>query len=369
MNFISAFLLPLLIGIPFGVQKTLPVVNSGLNPTVGAALSPTTRSEFRSEFFRLCDSAIVTIKDNNGKRPFFIDSYDVRGLCAAYDMTGNKRYFDACRAWADKMVGYQKKMIPSSAYYIDYGRKPGQKKGDWYVADCSSIAMGVLSTAIRCKGAEREKLLRSVKEFASLVLKKFVRPSGGVTDGFWPQYDGAWWCSSSLFGSFSFMLYRNTGNNRYLDAALGIVDWLNKQDLATTQPLPLSHQGPSLPMYVLECYSAGLPYWSKSAARKDSALAQIRWCLNWAKKQEETPVAKRHWPLLSWWGAKYGGLPFQDYVYANYLPHHKSLLARGDLEMRLLVPGALSGKPGAPQLDAFMMMSYAQRLDPGAIYR
>lgn len=337
--------------------------------TVNAGTSVNDEAAFRSQFFHLCDSAIARIRSNRGDRPFFVDSYGVRALCVAYDMTGNRKYLDACRLWADKMVGYQKKMIPSGAYYIDYGRKPGQNKGDWYVADCSSIAMGVLSTEIRCKGAEQGRLLRSVKRFASLVLKKFVLPSGGVTDGFWPQYDGAWWCSSSLFGSFSFMLYKTTGNKRYLDAALGVVDWLNRQNLATTRPLPLSHQGPSLPMYVLECYSAGLPYWSGDAARKDSALVQIQWCLDWVKRQEEIPVAKRKWPPLSWWGAKYGGLPFQEYFYADHLPHRESLLARGDREMRLLGSNSLSGKPGAPQLDAFMMMSYAQRLDPGAIYR
>ncbi len=334
-----------------------------------AGTSVTADASFRSLFFRLCDSTIVRIRDNNGKRPFFIDSYGVRGLCVAYDMTRNEKYIDACRSWADRMVKYQKTMYPAGAYYMNYGRKPGQKKGDWYAADCSSIATGVLATAIRCKGVERKRLLHSVEEFASLVMRKYVRPSGGVTDGLWPQYDRAWWCSSSLFGSLSFMLYKETGNKHYLNVAMDIVDWLNKQDLATTQPLPLSHQGPSLPMYVLECYSAGWPFISKDSGRKEASAAQIHWCLNWSERQQRIPLAKRHWPLLSWWGAKYGGLPFQEYIYSRYLPGQRGLMERGDMEMELLAPVAMSRKPGVSQLTAFILISYAQRLDPGAIYR
>jgi hypothetical protein len=172
-----------------------------------------------------------------------------------------------------------------------------------------------------------------------------------------------------LFGSLSFILYKNTGKKRYLDVALRIVNWLDKQDLATMQPLPLAHQGPSLPMYVLECYSAGWPYLSRNRAMRSAAEPQIQWCINWAKSQQRIPIEKRKWPLLSWWGTKYGGLPFQEYIYAHYLPGQSGLTVEGDREMRRFFPAAISGKPGSSQLTAFMLMSYAQRLDPFAVYR
>ncbi len=369
MKFRLTLFLSILFLISPGVLKPVLAAESSSLFSRRADVPVAAPSGFRSQFYRLCDSAIVRIKDNNGKRPFFVDSYGIRSLCVAYDMTGNMKYLDACRSWADRMVRYQRKMIPAGGYYLNYGRRPGQTNGDWYVADCSSIAMGVLSTAVRCKGAERRRLFQSVERFASLVMKKFVRPSGGVTDGLWPQYNRAWWCSSSLFGSLSFILYRNTGNRRYLDIAMRIVRWLDKQDLATMQPLPLSHQGPSLPMYVLECYSAGWPYLSKNVAMKNAAESRIQWCLNWATSQQRIAIEKRKWPLLSWWGAKYGGLPFQEYIYAHFLPGQKALMEKGDREMRLLFPAAVSGKPGASQLTAFMLMSYAQRLDPFAVYR
>jgi len=292
-------------------------------------------------------------------------------------MTGNKKYLDAARSWSEKMVRFREKMIPAGAYYMNYGRKPGESKGDWYVADCSSIAMGVLATAVRCNGEEQKRFLNSVQCFASLVMKNYVRPSGGVTDGLWPEFDGEWWCSSALFGSLSFLLYKNMGDEHYLNVGLGVVDWLNKLDLNNVQqPLPLSRQGPAMPMYVLEAYSAGWPYLSKDSVRKDAALAQILWCLNWIADQQQKPVSQREWQLTAshaqptgWWGAKYGGLPFHQYIFSSYFPARQDLMIAADREMQQLAKIAFESEHEVTQLESFMLMSYAERLNPGAIYR
>ncbi|MGB9772470.1 MAG: hypothetical protein ACPL4I_00395 [Bacteroidota bacterium] len=333
-------------------------------------------SEFYAQFLRLCDLEVANLKNEESKDPFFIDSYGVRALCAAYDMTGNKKYLDAARSWSERMVRFQEKMIPAGAYYMNYGRKPGEAKGDWYVADCSSIAMGVLATAVRCNGAEQKRFLNSVRRFASLVMENYIRPSGGVTDGLWPEFDGEWWCSSALFGSLAFLLYKNTGEERYLNVALGVVDWLNKLDLSNVQqPLPLSRQGPAMPMYVLEAYSAGWQYMSKDSARKEAASAQILWCLNWTVDQQQKPVSQREWQLTAshaqhtgWWGAKYGGLPFHQYIFSRYFAR-QDLMVAADREMQQLAKIAFANENSFTQLESFMMMSYAERLNPGAIYR
>lgn len=333
-----------------------------------------TNAEFNAQFLRLCDLAIAKLKDEKSKDPFFIDSYGVRALCAAYDMTSNKKYLDACRFWSEKMVNFQEKMIPAGAYYMNYGRKPGETSGDWYVADCSSIAMGVLATAVRCHGAEQKCFLNSVQLFASLVMENYVRPSGGVTDGLWPESDGEWWCSSGLFGSLSFLLYKNTGDKRYLNVGLDVVDWLNKLDLSTTQPLPLTEQGPSMPMYILETYSAGWPYLSKDSTRKEAASMKISSCLNWIADQQQKPVSQRQWQLTGsnaqhtgWWGAKYGGLPFHQYIFSRYFAR-QDLMITADREMQQLAKIAFASEHEVTQLESFMMMSYAERLNPGAIY-
>ena len=171
----------------------------------------------------------------------------MRALCVAHDLTGKKEYLDACRAWSEGMVAFQEKMLPRGAYYMHYGRKPGEDTNAWYVADSSSIAMGVLATAVRCDGAEKRRFLNSAKSFAALVMDNYIGPSGGIRNGLWPKFDGEWWCSSGTFGSLAFLLYDETGDERYLKTALGVVDWLNSLDPDKAQPYPLSEMGPALP--------------------------------------------------------------------------------------------------------------------------
>jgi len=354
----------------------LPVLTRLLAPALLAALLlPPARAQeagaadFRARFLELCDLAGAKLSDTNSAGSFFVDSYAVRALCAASDLTGDQKYLDACRQWSRRMVGFQDKMVPAGAYYMHYNRRPGQTNGDWYVADSSSIGMGVLATATRCSGAERQLLLDSVKKFAGLVLTNYVKPSGGVTDGLWLQSSDEWWCSSGLFGSLSFLLYKETGDPRYLRAGLGVADWLDQLDLTKPQPFPLSEQGPAMLMYVMECYSAGLPYIIQDQARKEAATAKVAWCFRWITEQQAKPLAERPWPVTKGWGMKFGGLPFHEYVFSRHLPGDKPLLTNGDQDLRTLAPAVFDGAPKVTQLSMFMLFSYAERLNPGAIYR
>ena len=325
--------------------------------------------EFRPLFLQLCDLASAEIKAGPRKDPFFVDSYAVRALCVAYDMTGKKEYLDACRAWSERMVGYQEKMLPHGAYYMHYGRKPGEDKGAWYVADSSSIAMGVLATAVRCDGAEKRRFLNSTKAFAALVMSNYLAKSGGVRNGLWPKFDGEWWCSTGIFGSLAFLLYDETGDKHYLKAALGAVDWLNALDPDKDKMYPLSEMGPTYPMYVLETYSAGLSHLKPGSDRRKAALARISWYLDWAAKQQSTPPHERHWAADVKWGMKFGGLPFHQYVYSRVLPDGQALSAAADREMESLAGIVFAKQPELTQLPMFMMISYAERLGPGTIYQ
>ena len=92
------------------------------------------------------------------------------------------------------MIENQNAMIPKGTYGMNYGRLPGQEGGENYVADCSSIGEGVLATSIRCTDpAKKRRYLESAETFANLVAEKFVRPSGGVTDGWWKDSDKEGW--------------------------------------------------------------------------------------------------------------------------------------------------------------------------------
>ena len=325
--------------------------------------------EFGAQFFKLCDLASAELSAGKRQPGFFIDSYAVRALCVAYDLTGKKSYLNACRAWSDEMVGFQEKMVPRGAYYMNYGRKPGETNGAWYVADSSSIAMGVLATAVRCEGAEKQRFLNSAKSFAALVMDNYVGAAGGIRNGLWPKFDGEWWCSSGIFGSLAFLLHDETGDERYLSVARGTLEWLNNLDLAKDQPYPLSEMGPTMVMYVLEAYSAGLPHLKPDSASHKAALRQISWALDWMAEQQRKPPAERQWPAPVKWGMKFGGLPFHQYVYSRSLAGGQKLTAAADREMQQLASVVFAKQPELSQLTVFMMMSYAERLCPGAVYR
>jgi len=54
-------------------------------------------------------------------------------------MTDKKEYLDTCRAWSERIDRVPGEDATAGAYYMHYGRKPGEAKGGWYVADSSSI--------------------------------------------------------------------------------------------------------------------------------------------------------------------------------------------------------------------------------------
>jgi hypothetical protein len=326
-------------------------------------------AQFRSRFLQLCDVASPQLKAGTRKDACFIDSYEVRALCVAYDLTGKKEYLDACRAWSERVVVNQEGMTPKGAYYMSYGRKPGQTTNAWYVADSSSIGMGVLATAVRCTGPEKQRFFNSAKAFAALVMDNYIGPGGGIRNGLWPKFDGEWWCSSGIFASLAFLLYDETGDERYLKTALGAVDWLNALDAEKDPHYPLSDMGPTYPMYVLEGYSAGISHLKPGTERRKAALAKISWYLDWTARQQSQPPRERQWPADVRWGMKFGGLPFHQYVYARVLPNGQKLSAAADREMESLAGLVFAKEPQLTQLPVFMMMSFAERLSPGTIYR
>jgi len=333
------------------------------------------RPDFKAEFLQLCDVAAEELNQEPRRAPrhkaFYADSYAVRALAVGYDITGNEKYLDACKAWSDRMVDLQSKMIPPGAYSMNYGRQPGQDHGGWYVADSSSIAMGVLATAVRCKEkAEKDRYLDSVRSFARLVIENYVGPNGGITDGLWETYDGEWWCSSGLFGSLAFLLYKETGDETYLEVALGALDWLNRLEFQKVKHISFDEAAPAVVMYVFEAHSASMPYLEEGTKRREETVAQIGRAVEWMSKNQKGPETQAKWDYNSQWGSKLGGLPFHMYVYSRHMPEFRELRLAADRELGYvsrLVFGA--EKPRLSQLVVFSLMSYAERVSPGSIYR
>jgi hypothetical protein len=339
----------------------------------GAFASPAATHEqvdLKAAFLALCDAGCPLVRDNahrmvrKGRRAFYWDSYTVRALCVAYDMTAKAEYLEASKVWSKGMAEFQKGMFPKGAYYIQYIRKPGEKTNAWYVADSSSIALGVLATAVRCENRkEKAELLKSVKSFARLVARNYVRPSGGVANGLWPKSDKEWWCSSGIFGSLAFHLYAETGDRSYLRIGLGTIDWLNRQDLLAEKAYSI----PTVLMYSLEAYSAAFPYLENDSLRYRAAMAQLAKLDNWMIAHFGGRAGEIY---VSQWGSKYGGLPFHLYIQARFTDDPR-LREIADAELGYIAK-VLQEPPASDyrdQLTLFAMMSYAERLSPRSIDR
>jgi hypothetical protein len=266
--------------------------------------------ERKSEFLTLCDLAVAelskkpsvwkeayrtTVYPETHHVPFFEDSYAVRALLVAYDMTGKKKYLDASTRWADRIVALQQGMIPKGAYYVNYetGRAVGKDKGDWWAADSGSVAMAVLATAVRTHDKQqRERYLNSVRSFARLVIDNYVGKDGGITNGLYSEFTGEWWCSTAIFSDFMYLAYGETQDPEYLKVALGATDWLNRHDFNNPQPPAFEALNPGVVFYCFESYAAALPYLEPGSPRRKAAEAHITEALDWMAKNQQGRGAK-----------------------------------------------------------------------------
>ncbi|NLF06673.1 MAG: hypothetical protein GX594_01665 [Pirellulaceae bacterium] len=361
--------------------------------SAAAAAEPASEQEqaLKLAFIKLCDANAQALDKQAVDRVLHswgcFDSYVARALAAAYDLEGKQEYLAACKRWSDQTLEFQKGMIPKGAYYMHYGRKPGEDKGKWYVADSSCIAMGVLATAVRCDDPEEKaKYLDSVKAFYRLVADNWVLPSGGVANGHWPKSDKEYWCAAGTFGSLAFLLYRETGDEECLKIGLGTIDWLNKKDLQT---VAYDHyEGfvtPSVLMFCLESYSAGLPHLKPGGPRYKDAMRQLAKAQEWITQNGggQTDAALRERGVdpatgkvdklyvggyLSQRGSKLGGLPFHLMVQSKWTPDGEGLTLAADKEL-IHIAGVLKDAPPTCKLAAFTLMSLAEKFAPGKIYR
>jgi hypothetical protein len=362
---------------PYGDRELLKQVAADYNrlavlATQALTAEPTTNDNYRDP---------VEVR---GYPQFFVDSYAVRALAVAADLTGNDGYFDACRIWADRMIEYQRGMTPSGAYYMNYHRKPGQTSGQWFVADCGSIAMGVLAVAMRYRSPKlRAKYLQSVEEFVNLVRVNYVLPSGGITDGVWDKSDDEWWCSTCLVTAAAFQLYGVTGKPGYLETAMNGIDWLLEFEYDDTILYDFEDGAPTTVFYVMEAYVSALPFLKEGSERRRKVVDKISASVEWMTDTQERSGTWDYNPDN--WGVKLGGLPCHMLIYLGVAGQDpKTGTSRisdsgNSVPLRSLIGNAatsalmyFSGNPGDSrkfsQQDAFTMMSYAELLCPGELY-
>ncbi len=367
------------------VPVVLAVMQTAALPVRGGDSLPAPPRRLRTDFLTFCDLAARELNkpltpfysrtDDDPTThhiPFFEDAHAVRALAVAWEMTGRRRYLDACRRWSDLMRVYQRGMHPPGAYYMNHQRAPGQTVGQWNLADSASIGLGVLATAARCKSpAERERYLDSVRAFAKLAMDNYVRPGGGLSNGLWPEYDGPWWASTAIFGTLAFSLHAQTSESRFLDCGRAALRWLVRTDFRDFAPITFQQRPSGIIFYTFEFYLAGLPHFPAGTLEHQAVLAQFEAALEWmAQHQKSRGVAV---PDYTEKNVDMAGLPYLMYGFARLQPRYRHLVALADGELDYI--GRLLLERGEPNVSRLMvwevmtwgMMSYAERLKPGAL--
>jgi hypothetical protein len=359
-------------------------------------------ADLKAKFFQVCDVAVqkVNLPEREysselpvRKVPFYVDSYVVRALAVAYDLTGREDYLDAIKTWSDRMITNQEKMIPYGAYYMNYGRAPFAGSGDWYVADCAEISMGILATAVRCQNPlEKRRYLRSVEAFAGLVLENYVGPNGGIINGLWPAYHGEWWASTAYMGPLFFRLYEETGDGRYLEAGLNTVYWfVNLESLRSASPdrqfveFNAPDQGNPYPtkpkqsaggiLNQLNLYNTGASYIFSGdleigrQAKKELAFFE-KWCSENLLGRGESGTFQKYDSRKEKVGGKFGAIPFQIYCLARQGLFSSGIVGIADRELQRIVAQVFVEKEIlTTEFVAFAMVSMAEKVSPGSVLR
>ena len=369
--------------------RLLLVASVMLQAAAGRAQQPAP-VDFKAHFLRLCDMACkeldkpftpfderdrANVDPATHHAPFFEDSHAVRALAVAYDMTGKRAYLDTCRRWSDRMIAYQARMIPKDAYYLNYYRRPGDRKEQWFSSDAASVGMAVLATAVRSTDrAERERYLGSVKAFARLVADKYLK-DGGITDGIWTPFDGPWWASTAICGELFLLLYEETGDEQCRKIGVDAAHWLLKTDFRDARPITMKERPSGIVFYDFGFYAVALKYLPANSPPRKTLLAQISEMLQWLDANQIGRGGKPAWAYSDDSHTDMTGLPLLMYSFARQLPEHRGLTAEADRELRY-VDGLILGKGELPlsqlnvwELVSWGMLSYAEKLSPGTLFR
>ncbi len=247
--------------------------------------------------------------------PFFEDSYGVRALCGAYYVTRNRAYLAAAQAWTNRIVADQARMMPHGAYYMNYSslRQPGETEGDWYVADSSSIAQGVLCTAQFTEGSDQARYLASAQQFFSLVQGNYANPDGGTSNGIWGDYRASWWTSTAIFGAFAFEMYKETGAPVYLERGLESFDWLSTAGVMNFVRPSFAEAAPAIILYTGEFYVRAWPY-VRGTDREPITLKELRFVFDWMDANQKSKNPNSPIDYAASGNTYMAGLPYLSYT-------------------------------------------------------
>jgi hypothetical protein len=143
-----------------------------------------TTLDIRATLLAVCDH-LVTRQKERGDGKFsgtaFVDNRGARGLLAAYDLTGDRRYLEAAIAWGEAIIAEQRK---DGGYLMGYGYYP--QGNECYVADGGEIACGIARLVSYVPKDQRQRFLDSLAAYMRY-RDSFRCAGGGI---------GVGWCMS-----------------------------------------------------------------------------------------------------------------------------------------------------------------------------
>ena len=141
-----------------------------------------TTLDVRTTFLAVCDRFVRTQKqrgDGKISGVGFVDNRGIRGLLAAYDLTGKKDYLDAAIAWGRATVAEQR---ADGGYLMGYGYYPDGN--ECFVADGGEIACGIARLIAYVPSDDRGGLMASLRAYMRF-RESFRCEGGGI---------GVGWC-------------------------------------------------------------------------------------------------------------------------------------------------------------------------------
>jgi len=143
-----------------------------------------TSLDVRATLLAVCERFVARQKERRDGKfsgTAFVDNRGVRGLLAAYDLTGDRRYLEAAITWGRAIIAEQRE---DGGYLMGYGYYP---QGDeCYVADGGEIACGIARLVSYVPKDQRQRFLDSLAAYMSY-RDSFRCEGGGI---------GVGWCMS-----------------------------------------------------------------------------------------------------------------------------------------------------------------------------
>jgi hypothetical protein len=171
--------------------------------------------------------------------PVFEEAYEIRAVLVADKVLHLGQARPVAQAFCDRALLTQG-VVEEDMFFMGYAaERDAQGVPDCScVADASSTVITLLETVQAYPDTPRApEYVAGVRRFADYVLEHYVDPAGVIGVGIlghqrnpWPRY----WCANALFTPVLLSLHKQTGEAKYLEAALAPLSYLASYDYRDT---------------------------------------------------------------------------------------------------------------------------------------